>query len=226
MMGPRQVAQGSLFYEFNLDVLVPQDHLLRSIDRFVDLSGVRAHLAPFFCSTGRPSVEPELMIRMLIIGFTHGIRSERRLCEVVRLNLASRWFCRLDLTDPDPRSLHLFQEPSRALSRQRSLSEGFRGRRRPVHRCRRGRRRAFRCRCQPYPADANKLNSTAKEDWDPRRDQSRRSRARAPWLTICSPSMTRPSVPPPTSRRSSSSHSDPSSWWSEEEQKTIQWSVS
>ena len=102
MMGPRQMAQGSLFYEFNLDALVPQDHLLRSIDRFVDLSGVRAHLAPFYSATGRPSIDPELMMRMLIIGYTHGIRSERRLCEEVRLNLAYRWFCRLDLTDPIP----------------------------------------------------------------------------------------------------------------------------
>ena len=58
MMGPRQVAQGSLFYEFNLDALVSQDHLLRSIDRFVDLSGVRTHLAPFYSSTGRPSIDP------------------------------------------------------------------------------------------------------------------------------------------------------------------------
>jgi transposase len=88
MMGPRQVAQGALFYDFNLDAVVPVDHLLRSIDRFVDLSGVRAHLAAFYSSTGRPSVDPELMIRMLIVGYTHGIRSERRLCEVVRLNLA------------------------------------------------------------------------------------------------------------------------------------------
>ena len=85
MMGPRQVAQGALFDEFNLDALVPQDHLLRSIDRFVDLSGVRAHLAPFYSAIGRPSVDPELMLRMLIVGSTHGIRSERRLCEEVRL---------------------------------------------------------------------------------------------------------------------------------------------
>ena len=102
MMGPRQVAQGALFYEFNLDGVVPEDHLLRSIDRFVDLTGVRTHLAPFYSSTGRPSIDPELMIRMLIVGYTHGIRSERRLCEEVRLNLAYRWFCRLDLTDPVP----------------------------------------------------------------------------------------------------------------------------
>lgn len=102
MMGPRQEAQGALFYDFSLENYVPADHLMRSIDRFVDLSGIRTHLAPFYSSTGRPSVDPELMIRMLLIGYCVGIRSERRLCEEVHLNLAYRWFCRLDLTDPVP----------------------------------------------------------------------------------------------------------------------------
>ena len=102
MLGPRQVAQGALFYEFSIEDHVPLDHLLRSIDRFVDLGGLRRHLAPFYSSTGRPSVDPELMIRMLILGYAFGIRSERRLCEEVHLNLAYRWFCRLDLTDPVP----------------------------------------------------------------------------------------------------------------------------
>ncbi|MCJ2135122.1 transposase [Methylobacterium sp. J-026] len=97
MMGPRQVAQGALFYEFSLDTHVPTDHLLRSIDRFVDLTGLRQELAPFYASTGRPSVDPELMIRMLIVGYCLGIRSERRLCDEVHLNLAYRWFCRLGL---------------------------------------------------------------------------------------------------------------------------------
>jgi transposase len=76
---------------------VPADHLLRSIDRIVDLTGLRQELAPFYASTGRPSVDPELMIRMLIIGYCLGIRSERRLCDEVHLNLAYRWFCRLGL---------------------------------------------------------------------------------------------------------------------------------
>ena len=97
MMGPRQVEQGALFYEFSLDTHVPADHLLRSIDRFVDLTGLRQELAPFYVSTGRPSVDPELMIRMLIIGYCLGIRSERWLCDEVHLNLAYRWFCRLGL---------------------------------------------------------------------------------------------------------------------------------
>lgn len=102
MMGERQVAQGALFYEFSLEDHVPADHMLRSIDRFVDLSAVRQHLAPFYSTTGRPSVDPELMIRMLIIGYCQGIRSERRLCEEVHLNLAYRWFCRLGLEGEVP----------------------------------------------------------------------------------------------------------------------------
>lgn len=102
MMGPRQVAQGALFYEFSIEDHVPPDHLLRAMDRFVDLRDIRQYLAPFYSTTGRPSVDPELMIRMLIVGYAFGIRSERRLCEEVHLNLAYRWFCRLDLVDPVP----------------------------------------------------------------------------------------------------------------------------
>ena len=97
MMGSRQVEQGVLFYNFSLDGHVPSDHLPRSIDRFVELSGLRRELAPFYSTVGRPSIDPELMIRMLIIGYCFGIRSERRLCEEVHLNLAYRWFCRLGL---------------------------------------------------------------------------------------------------------------------------------
>jgi transposase len=102
MMGDRQVMQGALFYEFSLERHVPAGHVLRAIDRFVDLDGVRSHLAPFYSSTGRPSVDPELLIRMLIVGYCFGIRSERRLCEEVHLNLAYRWFCRLGLEGDVP----------------------------------------------------------------------------------------------------------------------------
>jgi transposase len=102
MMGPKQVAQGSLFYGFSIEDHVPKDHLLRRMDRFVDLSDIRRMLAPYYSSTGRPSIDPELMIRMLIVGYCFGIRSERRLCDEVHLNLAYRWFCRLDLTDRVP----------------------------------------------------------------------------------------------------------------------------
>src|SRR5271169_3159710 len=102
MMGARQVEQGVLFYNFSLDAHVPADHLLRSIDRFIDLSELRRELAPFYSTLGRPSIDPELMIRMLVVGYCFGIRSERRLCEEVHLNLAYRWFCRLGLEDEVP----------------------------------------------------------------------------------------------------------------------------
>ena len=102
MMGHRQVEQAALFYEFSLERHVPTDHLLRSIDRFVELGDLRRELAPYYSSIGRPSVDPELMIRMLIIGYCLGVRSERRLCEEVHLNLAYRWFCRLGLDGDVP----------------------------------------------------------------------------------------------------------------------------
>ncbi len=102
MMGERRVAQDSLFYEFSLEGHVPANHLLRSIDRFVDLTGLREHLSGFYSTTGRPSIDPELMIRMLLVGYCYAIRSERRLCEEVHLNLAYRWFCRLGLEGEVP----------------------------------------------------------------------------------------------------------------------------
>jgi transposase len=92
MMGDRLVMQDCLFYQFRLDDHVPAGHMLRTIDCFVDLDQLRRHLAPFYSVTGRPSIDPELMIRMLLVGYCFGIRSERRLCEEVHLNLAYRWF--------------------------------------------------------------------------------------------------------------------------------------
>src|SRR6476619_3088622 len=102
MMGERRTDQTALFYEFSLERHVPVTHLLRSIDRFVDLSDVRRHLAPFYSYTGRPSIDPELLVRMLLVGYCYGIRSERRLCEEVHLNLPYRWFCRLGLDGEVP----------------------------------------------------------------------------------------------------------------------------
>ena len=166
MLGPKQEAQGALFYEFSIDDHVPKDHLLRSIDRFVNLSDIRQHLAPFYSTTGRPSIDPELLIRMLLVGYCLGIRSERRLCEEVHLNLAYRWFCRLDLTDqvPDHSTFsknrhgrfrdsdllrHLFETTV-----ARCIAEGLVS----------GQR--FAADASLIEADANKQNSTAKEDWD------------------------------------------------------------
>ena len=102
MMGERRVDQAALFYTFSLEDHVPASHLLRSIDRFVELEGLRTHLAPFYSAMGRPSIDPELLIRMLLVGYCFGIRSERRLCEEVHLNLAYRWFCRLGLEGAVP----------------------------------------------------------------------------------------------------------------------------
>lgn len=92
MMGETSGAQGQLFYQFNLDEVIPADHTLRKIDAALDLSDLPAQLAPYYSHIGRPSIDPELMIRMLLIGYCYGIRSERRLCEEVSLNLAYRWF--------------------------------------------------------------------------------------------------------------------------------------
>lgn len=145
---------------------VPQDHLLRSIDRFVDLSSICAYLADFYSHTGRPSVDPELLIRVLLVGYCFGIRSERRLCEEVHLNLAYRWFCRLDLTDriPDHSTFsknrhgrfrdsellrHLFETTVAGC-----IGEGLVG----------GQRMAVDASL--IEADANKQNSKPKEEWD------------------------------------------------------------
>jgi transposase len=102
MMGQLPPDQNALFYEFCLENYVPQDHLLRKIDPLLDLSDLRDHLSQYYSHTGRPSVDPGVLIRMLIVGYCYGIRSERRLCEEVHLNLAYRWFCRLGLEGKVP----------------------------------------------------------------------------------------------------------------------------
>lgn len=102
MMGHASGDQNTLYYDICLEDYVPKKHLLRDIDRHLDLSELRRHLRPFYSHTGRPSVDPELMVRMLLIGYCFGIRSERRLCEEVQLNLAYRWFCRLGLDEAVP----------------------------------------------------------------------------------------------------------------------------
>jgi transposase len=104
MMGRKERDQASLFYEFRLDDMVPKEHLLRRIDVLVTsaLGDLHRQLGSFYSDIGRPSIDPELLIRMLIVGYCYGIRSERKLCEEIRLHLAYRWFCRLDLDDPVP----------------------------------------------------------------------------------------------------------------------------
>jgi len=211
MMGPKQEAQGALFYEFSLEDHVPGGHLLRSIDRFVDLAGIRTHLASYYSTTGRPSVDPELMIRMLLIGYCMGIRSERRLCDEVHLNLAYRWFCRLDLTDPVPDHStfsknrhgrfrdsdllrHLFESVV-----ARCIGEGLVG----------GER--FAVDASLIQADANKQNSMPKDEWDPRQiDPATAPRAVREYLAVLddaafgAASEVKPKF---------TSHSDPAAQW-------------
>jgi transposase len=169
MMGERTVMQEVLFYEFSLERHVPANHLLRSIDRFVDLSEIRSHLRPYYSEMGRPSIDPELMIRMLIIGYCFGIRSERRLCEEVHLNLAYRWFCRLGLEGDVPdhstfsknrhgrfRDSDLFRELFEATVR-RCIEEGLVG------------GEGFATDASLIKADANKQRSAEQSevvDWD------------------------------------------------------------
>ena len=102
MMGQLPAQQNALFYEFCLEKHIPEDHLLRQIDQFLYFDEIRKHLRAYYSHTGRPSIDPELMIRMLLIGYCYGIRSERRLCEEIRFNLAYRWFCKLGLEDEIP----------------------------------------------------------------------------------------------------------------------------
>lgn len=166
MMGI-QAASAQLFYDFCLDDHVPADHLLRGIDRHLDLDGVRAELKSFYSNMGRPSADPELMIRILIIGYCMGIRSERRLCEEVHLNLAYRWFCRLGLDGkvPDHSTFsknrhgrfresnilrHLFETVV-----ERCMEEGLVG------------AEGFAVDASLIAADANKQRSVPGDKWDP-----------------------------------------------------------
>jgi len=104
MMGRQTGDQSQFFYLFNLEERIPPRHLLRRLNPIVTrvLAGLREKLEPFYSEVGRPSIDPELMLRMLIVSYCYGIRSERRLCEEVELHLAHRWFCRLDLEDRVP----------------------------------------------------------------------------------------------------------------------------
>src|SRR5580700_7540642 len=104
MMGRQTADQVQFFYAFKLDERIPKAHLLRRIDVFATqaLAEVHREMANYYSHTGRPSIDPELLLRMLLVGYCYGIRSERKLCEEVSLNLAYRWFCRLDLNDAVP----------------------------------------------------------------------------------------------------------------------------
>jgi transposase len=177
MMGRKRGGQKPLFYAFNLDDHVPADHLLRGIDRCLDLGELRGHLAPFYSHTGRPSVDPELMVRMLIVGYSFGIRSERRLCEEVHLNLAYRWFCRLGLEEAVPdhstfsknrhgrfRESEAFRQVFESVV-ERCMKEGLVG------------GEGFAVDASVIKADANRSRSTAREATEDWRDPLRATRA-------------------------------------------------
>ena len=102
MMGRLSHDQEQFFYSFRLDEAVPNDHPVREVAAVLDLSWVHSELAPYYPRLGRPSIDPVLMIRMLIIGYVFAIRSERALCRDVRVNLAYRWFCGLSIEDKIP----------------------------------------------------------------------------------------------------------------------------
>ena len=101
-MGRLKHDQGQFFYSFRLSEAVPRDHPVRQIASVLDLSWVHLELAPFYPNVGRPSIDPELMVRMLIVGYAFAIRSERALCRDVQVNLAYRWFCGLSIEDKVP----------------------------------------------------------------------------------------------------------------------------
>ena len=176
MMGV-QATSARLFYDFCLDDHVPSDHILRSIDRHLDLDDVRQAVRPFYSSTGRPSIDPELMIRMLIAGYCMGIRSERRLCEEVHLNLAYRWFCRLGLDDKVPdhstfsknrhgrfRESNVFRHLFETIV-ERCMAEGLVG------------ADGFAVDASLIAADANKQRSVPSDEWKPEEVKDKACRA-------------------------------------------------
>ena len=153
-----------LFHEFSIEDHLPQDRLLRSIDRPVDLNSIRSHLAEFYSHTGRPSMNPKLRVRILLAGYCLGIRSECRLCEEVHLNLACRWFCRLDLADPVPNHSTFSKNRHGRFRESDLLRHLFEA---TVVRCIAdglvsGQR--FAADARLIEADANKQNSTPKKD--------------------------------------------------------------
>jgi transposase len=199
MMG-FQDAPARLFYDFCLDEHVPSDHMLRGIDRHLDLADLRRSLKPFYSQMGRPSVDPGLMMRMLIVGYCMGIRSERRLCEEVHLNLAYRWFCRLGLDGKVPdhstfsKNRHGRFRESDALRHlfegvvQRCMAEGLVGAEGFA---------STRASSPPTPTSSARFQART---GDPR---SLRKMRFAPRANISPRSTTQRSAPPRLSRRSS-----------------------
>ncbi|OIQ80173.1 transposase DDE domain protein [mine drainage metagenome] len=177
MMGHLKSEQGQLFYQFNLEDAVPDDHLVRRIDAALDLSWLRHELASHYSSMGRPSIDPELMIRMLVMGYVFAIRSERLICREVQVNLAYRWFCKLGIEDAIP------DHSAFSRARNERFREGDVFRRlfeRVVEACIAAGLvggEGFAVDASLIQADANKQRSIAGQDWHRDRDPERSSRA-------------------------------------------------
>jgi transposase len=177
MMGRLKSDQGQLFYEFHLSDAVPEDHLVRKIDAALDLSWLRSELASHYSSIGRPSIDPELMIRMLVVGYVFAIRSERLICREVQVNLAYRWFCKLGLEDAVP------DHSAFSRARNERFRQGDVFRRifeRVVEACIAAGLvggEGFAVDASLIAADANKQRSIAGQDWHKDRDLKSASRA-------------------------------------------------
>jgi len=183
MMGRLNRDQGQLFYSFCLDDVVPSDHRVREIAAVLDLSWVHSELAPYYSNLGRPSIDPVLMIRMLILGYVFAIRSERLLCREVRVNLAYRWFCGLSIEDAIPDHSAF----SRARNERFRDSDIFRCVfEHVVERCIAAGLvggEGFAVDASLIVADANKQRSIPGKDWDKDRDPATASRAVKEYLT-------------------------------------------
>ena len=177
MMGRLKREQEQLFYSFRLDEAVPDDHSVRAIAAVLDLSWVHGELAAYYSPLGRPSIDPTLMIRMLIVGYVFAIRSERALCREVQVNLAYRWFCGLSIEDrlPDHSAF------SRARNERFRDSDIFRSVfERVVEACIAAGLvggEGFAVDASLIAADANKQRSIPGKDWDKNRSPEKASRA-------------------------------------------------
>src|SRR5712664_494256 len=177
MMGRLKSDQGQLFYQFHLGDAVPEDHLVRKIDAALGLTWLRGELSPHYSSMGRPSIDPELMIRMLVVGYVFAIRSERLICREVQVNLAYRWFCKLSLEDTVP------DHSAFSRARNERFRDGDVFRRmfeRVVEACIAAGLvggEGFAVDASLIQADANKQRSIAGPDWHKNRDPKSASRA-------------------------------------------------
>jgi transposase len=177
MMGRLKSDQGQLFYEFHLGDAIPEDHLVRKIDAALDLSWLRSELASHYSPMGRPSIDPELMVRMLVVGYVFAIRSERLICREVQVNLAYRWFCKLGIEDAIP------DHSAFSRARNERFREGDVFRRvfeRVVEACIAAGLvggEGFAVDASLIQADANKQRSIAGQNWRRDRDPARSSRA-------------------------------------------------